>query len=191
LIGGNREAAHAVGHCRGALFFSIFGGLWLLSPAYARARLDGIHIGLIAGTVLILVVTAVRLQRRGKKAGTGAFPEEQKKRADRIFGIVNAIQWGAIFLDFFLLPRMGYGAFTIPVAVLIVGLHFFILPPLYRHRGNLVTGALLTSWAIACLLLLRGDRMIAWAGLGAGAILWGSAAWALRTATRLLRMAGL
>jgi hypothetical protein len=97
----------------------------------------------------------------------------------------------AIFLDMFLLPRTRYAQFSIPVAVLIVGLHFFALPPLYRHRANLVTGALLTSWAIDCSLFFREDALIECTALGAGVVLWGSAAWALRTASRLLRRAGL
>jgi hypothetical protein len=191
LIVGNREAAVAVGRCYGALFFSIFGGLWLLLSAYAFGRLDRIRIGLIAAAVLLFVVTAIRLQRRGKEAGTGAFPEEQTKREDRLFGIINAVQGLAIFLDMFLLPRTRYAQFSISVAVLIVGLHFFALPPLYRHRANLVTGALLTSWVIVCCLLFREDPLIAWTALGAGLVLWGSSAWALRTASRLLRTAGL
>ncbi|HZL67788.1 MAG TPA: hypothetical protein VFC29_10705 [Candidatus Limnocylindrales bacterium] len=191
LTGGNREAARAVGRCFGALFFSIFGGLWLLLSAYAFGRLDRLRIGLIAGAVLLFVATAVRLQRRGKEAGTGAFPEEQQKRDDRLFGIVNAVQGLAIFLDLSLLPKTRYGQFSFSIAALIVGLHFFALPPLYRHRANLITGALLTIWAIACALLFRGDAMIAWTALGAGVILWGSSAWALMTASRLLRRAGL
>jgi hypothetical protein len=88
LIVGNRGAAVAVGRCYGALFFSIFGGLWLLLSAYAFGRLGPIRSGWIAAAVWLFVVTALRLQRRGKEAGTGAFPEEQKKRDDRLFGIL-------------------------------------------------------------------------------------------------------
>ena len=191
MPGGNREAARAVGRCFGALFFSVFGGLWLLLSCYAFGHLDGVRISLIAAAVLLFVRLAVRLERRGKEAGTGAFSREQRVRDDRLFGMLNAVQGLAIFLDLLLLPRTRYGQFAIPVAALIVGLHFFALPRLYRHRANVVTGCLLTSWAIGCALLGRGDAMIAWTALGAGVILWGSAAWALRTAARLLQAAGL
>jgi len=191
LIGGNREAERAVGRCFGALLFSAFGGLWLLLSAYAFGRLDRIRIGLIVVAVLLFAVTAMRLQRRGAKGGIGAVADEQQKRNDRLFGIVNAIQGVAIFLDLALLPNTRYGQFAFSIAALIVGLHFFALPPLYRHRANLVTGALLTTWAIACALLFSGDALIAWTALGAGVILWGSSAWALRTAAQLLRRAGL
>ncbi len=191
LRGQSREAARAVGRCIGALFFSIFGGLWLLLSADASGRLDRMPIGLIAAVVLLFVVIAIRLLRRGKEAGNGAFPEEQRKRNGRCFAILNAIQGLAIFLDFLLLPKTRYGQFSIPLAALIVGLHFFALPTLYRHQANLVTGALLTIWAIACPLLFKGDAMLAWTAMGAGVILWGSAAWALHAAYKLLRIARL
>jgi hypothetical protein len=184
----SRETERAMGRCVAALIFAVFGGLWLVLAAYAFARLDRIHIVAIVAGVGIVVITAMRLQQRGKKIG-GAPPEdERKKRDDRIFGIVNAVQGLAILLDFLLLPKAGYNEFTVPVAALIVGGHFFALPPLYRHRANLVTGVFLVSWTIVCLLLLRGDRMIGWVALGAGIIVWGSAAWALRAASRLLRL---
>ena len=182
------EAERAMGRCVAALMFAVFGGLWLVLAAYAFARLDRIHIVAIVAGVAIFVITAVRLQRRGKESGAALPEDERKKREERLFGIVNAVQGLAIFLDFLLLPKAGYNEFTVPVAALIVGGHFFAVPPLYRHRANLVTGALLVSWTIVCLLLLRGDRMIAWVALGAGLIVWGSAAWALRTASRLLRL---
>jgi hypothetical protein len=188
---GNAAAARAVGRCYGALFFSIFGGAWWLLAAYAFGRLNIIGACLIAAGMVLFVIPAMRLQRRGKDAGKDAFPEEEKRRNDRIFGIINAITWIAVFLVFQILPRLGHADLAIPAVVLIVGLHFFPMPPLYRHRANLVTGACLVVWAILCPLLFNGDRMIGFAAAGAGLILWAAAAWALKTASELLRSAGL
>jgi hypothetical protein len=172
------------------LFFSVFGGAWLLLAAYAFGRLSIIWAGLIAAAIILFVILSIRI-RRGKDAGKDAFPEEEKRRNDRTFGIINAVTWIAVFLVFQILPRLGHADLAIPAVVLIVGLHFFPMPPLYRHRANLVTGACLVIWAVLCPLLFNGDRMIGFAALGAGLILGAAAAWALKTASALLRSAGL
>jgi hypothetical protein len=101
------------------------------------------------------------------------------------------VTWIAVFLVFQILPRLGRGDLAIPIVALIVGLHFFPMPPLYRHAANLVTGALMAIWAILCLLLFDGDRRIGFASLGSGFLLWAAAAWALKTANQLLRSTGL
>jgi len=112
-----------------------------LLAAYAFGRLNIIEACLIVAGMVLFVISAMRLQRRGKDAGKDAFPEEEKRRNDRIFGIINAITWIAVFLVFQILSRLGHQDLAIPAVVLIVGLHFFPMPPLYRHRANLVTGA--------------------------------------------------
>lgn len=158
---------------------------------YAFGRLNIIRAGIIAAAMVAFVILAILLQRRGKDAGKDAFPEEEKRRNDRIFFIINAVTWIAVFLAFQIFGRLGHPDLAIPAVVLIVGFHFFPMPPLYRHRANLVTGACLVVWAILCPLLFRGDAMIGFAAEGTGLILWSSAAWALETARQLLRSAGL
>jgi hypothetical protein len=188
---GNVEAARAVGRCYGALFFSVFGCAWLLLAAYALGSLTTLGACLIAAAMLLFVIPALRLQRRGKEAAKGAFPEAEQRRSDRIFGIVNAVTWIAVFAVFQIFPRLGHEDLAIPAVVSIVGLHFFPMPPLYRHRANLVTGACMVVWAILCALLFHGDRLIGFAAAGAGLALWASAAWALKTANQLIGSAGL
>jgi len=113
------------------------------------------------------------------------------ERDDRRFGIVNAVQWVAVFLIFAFFPKLGYADLAFPAVLLVVSLHFFLMPASYRHRSNFVTGSVLVVWAMLCPLLFRGDRMIAFVALGAGLTLWLSAAWALAFAYRTLRLAQL
>ena len=191
---GNPDAARAVGRCYGAMFFAVFGGAWLLLAAYAFGRLSTPVAGLITFVTVLFVIAAVRLQRRGehgKDAGENAIPDAEQKRNDRIFGIVNAVTWIAVFLVFLIFPRIGHEDLAIPAVALIVGLHFFPMPPLYRHPANLVTGACISVWAVTCPLLFHGDSMIGFVAAGAGLVLWASASWALGTARRLLASAGL
>jgi hypothetical protein len=185
------QMLRAVGRCWGALFFSVFGAAWFLLAAYAFGRLNKLGAGLIILALGIFVTLAIRLQLRGKDASKDAFPEGERRRNDRAFLIVNAVTWTAIFLVFQILPRFGHESLAFPAVVLIVGLHFFPMPPLYRHRANLITGACLVVWAILCPLLFSGDRMIGFAAAGTGLVLWVSAAWALKTASQLFRSAGL
>jgi hypothetical protein len=188
---GSVDAARAVGRCYGALFFSVFGGAWLLLAAYAFGHLSKFGACLITAAVVLFVIPAIRFQRRGKDAGKDAFSEEDRRRNDRSFGIVNAITWIAVFLVFQILPRLRHEDLTIPAVVLIVGLHFFAMPPLYQHRANLVTGACMVVWALLCPQLFHGDSLIGFTAIGAGLALWSAAAWALKTAGQLLISAGL
>jgi Ca2+/Na+ antiporter len=188
---GNRDAALAVSRCYGAIFFAVFGGAWLLLAAYAFGRLSIFEGVLIAAVVVLFVIAAMRLQRRGKDVGKDAVPAEEQHRNDRIFGIVNAVTWITVFLVFMIFPLIGHDDLAIPAVALIVGLHFFPMPPLYRHTANLVTGACIAVWAIVCPMLFQGDRMIGFVAAGAGLALWASAAWALKTAVQILRSAGL
>ena len=188
---GNIDAARAVGRCYGALFFAFFGAAWVVLAAYVFGPISTLEVVAIAAPMTLLVTSAVRLLRRGKDAGKNAFPEEEQKRNDRIFGIVNAVTWVLVFLVFQILPRLGLGELIFPAVVLIVGLHFFAMPPLFRHRANLVTGTVMVVWAIVCPLLFHGDRMIGFVAGGAGVALWVSAVWVLKTATQLLKSAGL
>jgi hypothetical protein len=176
----------AAGRCWGAMFFAVFGCAWLLLAAYAFGRLNIPGACLIALAALLLVSAALRLLRRAEQAGENAFSPAEKKRNDRIFAIVNAVTWSAVFLVFLIFPRIGREDLAIPAVALIVGLHFFPMPPLYRHPANLVTGACIAVWAVVCPLLFHGDSMIGVVAAGAGLALWASAAWALVTARRLL-----
>jgi hypothetical protein len=161
---GNVDAARAVGRCYGALFFAFWG-------------FRSLGVAAIAVGLTLLVTPALNLRKRGKDAAKNAFPEEEQKRNDRIFGIVNAVTWVSVFLVFQILPRLGLAELMFPAVVLIVGLHFFAMPPLFRHRANLVTGAVMVAWAVLCPLMFHGDRMIGFLAAGAGVALWISAVW--------------
>ena len=115
--------------------------------------------------------------------------DPQKKRDDRAFGFVNAVTYIAVFLLFLTFPKVGLQDYILPAFVGLVGLHFFPMPPSYRHRANLVTGGVLIAWSATCVVAFRpnGDRMAAFASLGAGLTLWVSAAWALKAANKVLR----
>ncbi len=186
-----RSAAQALGRSYGALFFSFFGSCWLLLAAYAFGALKVGPTVVVSLATLFFAWIAIRLQLRAKGASLGTPPNEQRRRDNRTFGIINAVQWVAIFLIFTFFPKLGHADLAFPAVLLVVGMHFFFMPPSYRHRSNFVTGTALVFWAVLCPLLFQGDKMIGFVALGAGVTLWLSAAWALTLAARELRVAQL
>lgn len=86
-----------------------------------------------------------------------------------------------------MLVRLHHPDLICPAVVLIVGLHFFAMPPSYRSRINRTAGALFLLVFVLGLLLFQGDTMIAAEALGAGCILWCAAVAALLAAHRILR----
>lgn len=184
---GNKQARRAVSRCYGAMFFAVFGGVWMVFANLALARMSARAAVLIAIAVVCLLWPAFRIQRRAKPAAENAYPAAEKQRNDRAFGLVNAVTWSVAFLMFLIFPRIGWRDLTFTALAIIVGLHFFPMPPLYRHRANVVTGVCMIVWAVAVTMLFQGDERTGLICLGSGLILWMSAVWALLAARRLLQ----
>jgi hypothetical protein len=185
----SRDLLRAHGRCTGALIFSVFGGCWLLlSSAYFR-QFRLMKIVPICSASGLLAVAAWRLQHARPVAVPEGTLKIQKEADDRTFGIINAVTYIAVFLLFLILPRLGLQNYIFPGFVALIGLHFFPMPPLYRHTANVVTGALMIVWAVFCVVAFRadGNREAAYVTFGAGTALWGSSAWALLTARRLFQ----
>lgn len=187
-----RSPVHfAGGRCIAAILFSIFGAVWLTLGLYVFGLLHGPAVLLLLAVPALTIVLARRLRVRLKVALDRETPHPRQKQDDRTFAWINAAQGVAIFLLFAILPRLGHQEFAVSGAVIIVGLHFLIMPPLYRSRSNLVLGTAMVVWGALCMVVFRGDRMIAFAALGAGLMLWSIAAWALHTASAIARRLGL
>ena len=176
----------------GALFFSVFGGAWLvlwLAATQRATTANGLPIGF---TLLALVFTGSWVLRRTKHVlaqTPGTVAAAPARREGRLFGIVNAVQWGAVFLAGWLLPRLGLSLYFTPVVALIVGLHFFPLARLFRYRGHYLTGGALLLWALGCLLVVPPPEWQGRVALGTGVILWLSAGYSLGRTVWMLRPA--
>lgn len=168
----------------GILFFSIFGGLWLLIGFLAFGLLTHWTEFLVFALTLALIATACWLL---KAVPRGFQPDPQRERDGRMFAWVNAAQGIAIFLVFQFTHYIHRPNAAFDLTVLIVGLHMFALPRSYRIASNLITGALLVLASVLCPILFRGDTMVGAVTLCAGLTLWCSAVWKLRTAVVLLR----
>ncbi|WP_148289721.1 hypothetical protein [Ideonella sp. B508-1] len=163
----------------GAMFFSVFGSLWIvlgLAIALAQPPVWVWLLPALPGLALLGRALSVHRHHRDALRALEAQPEA-KQRAQR-FHWINAGQWIAIFVLGNALKWLGLGAWFLPMVIAVVGLHFLPLAGLFRYRPHLLTGLALVGLAIlAPLATGRPDN--AWGPLGAGLILWASAAWAL------------
>jgi hypothetical protein len=173
------------GRATGVLFFAGFGMLWLLLGLYAKERMTVVNVATVLVGFAALGSAAAGLL--GKAKSLPRAPEN--KKIGRVFGIVNAVQWGAVAVVVFLLARLHLDAYVMSAITLIVGLHMFPLARLFRYKLHYATGAVLVAWGTASCLIFPRDTMQGATSLGTGAILWASAAVTLALAWALVRRA--
>jgi hypothetical protein len=171
------------GRATGALFFTVFGALWLLLSLYARQTLSlGTELGVLVGA-LALAWNAVHLLRRAKH-----YPSLPADPAQgRAFTWINAIQWIAVSAVAFSFAKLHIDAYLMNAITAIVGLHMFPLARLFRYPLHHATGALLVAWAVASALLVPAEQLQGVCAMGTGLILWLSAAVTLAVAFQLIR----
>ena len=188
----SRLAARAVGRCTGTLFFSIFGGCWLLVSSY-WFHCFSLQLCLVDAVVVTgFVVTALRLNRRGEAAAKDAYPEAERKYNDRLFGIINAVMYVLVFLLFLVTPIRF-------IQLCLSRLHRTHRTALLSYASALPTSIQLCHRCFSCSMGIDlcgglqhdGNIMAAFVTLGAGVTLWLNALWALSTARGLLTSEGL
>jgi hypothetical protein len=144
----------------GAMFFSVFGGVWL--TAWASSAHAGVAwFAAIVVLAALLFGIALRRYRRDAPVAAQFKDSPERRRAGRIFNIVNAVQWTAIVILAQLLGRNGHGAWIIPMAIGIIGLHFFPLAVVFHNPAHWPTGAAMV--ALAILYPLLAGRTNRWA----------------------------
>lgn len=94
--------------------------------------------------VALLVGSAGLLLAKSREQVQAAPRSDERKRADRDCGIVNAVTWIVVFLVFSLFSRFHLDQWIFPALAFLVGIHFFFLPKLYLHRANLAAGSAIT-----------------------------------------------
>jgi uncharacterized membrane protein YecN with MAPEG domain len=171
--------AQLAGRATGAMFFFLFGAVWLEGWA-TTAEAGATAFAGIAVLALVLLAVAWRRYRRYAPALAQEQGTPERRRARRVFNIVNAGQWTAIFILAQVLIHLGKGAWIIPMAIAVIGLHFLPLAHVFKNPPHYVTGLAMVAFAVLYPLFASGGPTAPVGFLGAGLILWLSAAWALR-----------
>lgn len=173
------------GRALGALFLTGFGALWLALGLFVRRQLDLAALCWISGFTLVLAAAAVHVMRRARSAPR----RPQDATRDRAFYWINAAQWIAVFVALNILHRMRLDAYGLNLIAAVVGLHFFPLARLFRNPLHHITGALLLAWSALTLWKVPADSLQGISALGAGFLLWLSAATTLALCALALRRA--
>ncbi len=161
----------------GAIFYGAFGGAWVSFWAWHQ---DSRYLSLgasLAATLALLAVVWSRY-RKCSSALTQVLPTPESARRDKWFHTINAGQWIVILIFGNVLANTGRGAWVIPMAMFVVGLHFLPLARLFTNPGHYFTGAALMACAAIYPFALAGPTAPRGALL-AGLILWRSALWAI------------
>ena len=166
------------GRAIGAMFFSVFGGLWL--GLWANDQYPGV-VGLliVALGTAVLLATSHRVYKDNSPALKAIAQTPESRRKSRLFNLINALQWGVILLVALVLTHTGNTRWVLPAIVFIVGVHFLPLARLFEYRPHYLTGAALIVLASVYPLIARDGPENAIGALGAGLILWASAVRAL------------
>ncbi len=183
---GNKTAAAVSGRATGVLFFAGFGSIWMCNGLAAMHRLNPISLGAVLAIAAALVIPAVRLLAVAAK--NAPKPEchcPEQLETQRVFWRVNGMQWGAIAAAVALLNLIHKGEFLVPVITFIVGMHLYPLAKVFRYPVHNVTATLLVVWATVLAATLPGSMLPSVGAVGTAAILLGSAAYTVVTATRV------
>ncbi len=159
----------------GAMFFTIFGAIWLVIWSQRAFGLRPGMLTVVAAGAVAIFVAALRQYRRHRSAHDAEADSPARKQASRIFNIVNVTQWVAILVVGNVLANVGLKDWVLPAAILIIGVHFFPLAKAFGNPQLVVTGAAMVILAIGYPPAAPGGAGNPVGCLGAGIILWASA----------------
>jgi hypothetical protein len=175
-----KTAAARAGRAVGAMFFIVFGGIWLASAAYFTFnQATNWYVTIAAVSAALFALAYKRFtffrQIRGDMAET-----VESRRASRIFNFINIAQWVLIIVVVNVLNNFGFEKWIIPAIIFIVGLHFIPLAGVFKYPTHYLTGTTMMLAAVFSPFIAQTETTINAIGcLAAGAILLFSALAAL------------
>lgn len=179
MISSSIQSAARANRGIGAMVFSAFGSAWLSwGDLVARGGLDWTLLPIIAiGGALFAIAWRRFHANKGSRDAIASTP--RARRIARVFHVVNAGQWVLIFVLANVLNNAGLGSWTVPMIIAVVGAHFLPLASVMGYRPHYVSGMALLTLAAAYPFAASAGPLSAAGQLGAGLILWASAAYAL------------
>jgi len=178
------QGARMGGLAVGAIFFALFGALWLIN-AYQLAHGQGwISIVLVLAAALLLCLSAWRVLRARRSDMHALRHTPQWQRMRRQFRTINTIQWIVAVAAVLVLQQFKLDAWIVPAIMFIVGVHFLPLARVFRYRPHVLTGAVLIVTALLYPIASARGTASPVGSLIAGITLWLAGLWALRPVTR-------
>lgn len=172
----------AKGASIGATIVGGFGAAWLTLGMMSAGVPLRVALAVVLPVFVLIAFLGSAARRQLPKPVAAETPE--KKQMMRAFSVVNVVQWLAIFGIINLLRYLHLDVWIVPSIVLIVGAHFIPLAQIFQAPQHLKTGvAMMLCAAVAVVLPVSVRDTVEC--LGAGLILWVSAAGALYAAFRM------
>ena len=154
-----------------------FGILWIVvglsggrfSPGWVRIGLAA-AVGVLAAWIGLFTIRFIR----GHQHAAPASPEQDMlaRRIGRRFGLINAVQWGAIIAAIIVLNVIHRTGFIAPAIAVIVGIHFFPLAAVFRQPSYYATGTLGCIIGVIGFLIADDAARLSVVGLSFGLLLW-------------------
>ena len=154
-----------------------FGILWIVvglsggrfSPGWVRIGLAAAG-GVLAAWIGLFTIGYIR----GHQHAAPASPEQAilERRIGRRFGLINAVQWGAIIAAIIVLNVIHRTGFIAPAIAVIVGIHFFPLAAVFRQPSYYATGTLGCIIGVIGFLIADDAARLSVVGLSFGLLLW-------------------
>jgi hypothetical protein len=144
------------------MIFAVFGAAWLEGWCwFAQRRQPALSVLVAAGAAVVFTLVW-RVYRHNRVTGPTTPKRPQERLVGRAFTFINAAQWIAIIVGINFLNNAGLGRWDVPWAILVVGLHFLALVPVFRRKSHVATGAALIVLAVAYPLLAAVAPTIPW-----------------------------
>lgn len=163
----------------GAMFLCVFGGVWLALWAHDAFAPPLVAYALIGAATTVFFWLVLRIYKLHAPALRAEPESREKRRRSRGFHIVNIGQWMLFVVVANVLANVGLTAWIVPAAIFIIGAHFLPLARLFSYPPHYVTGTAMMLLAAVYPLLAPAGARSPIGCLGAGMILWSSAAWAI------------
>jgi hypothetical protein len=150
----------------GVIIMSFFAACWWIygSIASGHGSMPFLIIPVVA--LLFLIMSAVRHGAGIKRSAI------EQKRIGRLIGLASGLEGFGIFLALNILNNTGHAQFFIPVAAIIVGLHFLPLAFWLPVRLYYLSAASLCLLGVVGFWVDDTAQRILFVSLGAASILW-------------------
>ena len=175
----NTPSAAKANRAIGAMFFSVFGTVWLIGgDIIARGGADWTLLPIVAAGACLALTAWHRFQaNRVARAAMKETP--QAKKIGRAFNWINGAQWVLVIILSNVLRNTGLGHWVVSMIIAVVGLHFLPLAVVMGYRPHYVTGLALVVLAIVSPFVASAGAQSEFGLFGAGLVLWASAVFAL------------
>lgn len=161
-----------IGLASGLLPLAIFTPFYAIWPVFAWPVVGFAFFVVAVAWSIYLGAHAVHLFRLGRRLPHEATADDE--RISKAMGITGGVQGGVIITSAIVLALLGLWPWILPTVVLVVALHFLVMPWIFHRSVDYYLGAaMLAVSAVGFILTAQGQEswQVTWGVVGIGATL--------------------